>query len=395
VDDKGVTAYSAPVTVKVSKSMKGVRNNKSSASSILTTQSLKDGTTFVLSSTQTSAITELADEIDQTYTDFSRERMMFSNAAAVENYMFAASFLAHSSASLSNQKTPSSGIADRIKKVSAYLQLCDDLMTHGLISASSEANATSVNAQVNLSIGLPETGPIGALGMNVAPDGIAKITALGSQRFSTQTVGSQGGDFELANVSVTLGGVAAKVLTVSPTEITVSVPSGVPGGLAEILVTSREGFLSHGVANVEGLNPRIFAVKDDTGGQGVVVDSFNSKAGMFSTTSPWQLLDSRTRLSILATGLTSGLNNTDTTNDVWLPNGKVLQNLAEAVTVEARTANGKVYNLKVEYAGAQGQLRGVDQVNVVLVPELAGAGEVQLTVIAGGTRSNTVSTTID
>ena len=97
----------------------------------------------------------------------------------------------------------------------------------------------------------------------------------------------------------------------------------------------------------------------------------------------------------MATGLTSGLINTDTSNDVWLPNGKVLENLAEAVAVEARTADGKVFNLKVDYAGAQGQFRGVDQVNVELVPELAGAGTVQLTLVAGGTRSNTLSINVD
>jgi len=181
------------------------------------------------------------------------------------------------------------------------------------------------------------------------------------------------------------------VLTVSPNELTVLVPVNIPGGLADIIVSSREGFLSHGVANVAGLNPTIFAAKDDSSGRGVVVDSFNGWFGAFSTTSPWVFLDQRTRLSVLATGLTSGLTNTDTSNDVWLPNGKVLENLAEAVTVEARTADGRVFNLKVEYAGAQGQLRGVDQVNVVLVPELAGAGNVQLTLVAGGTRSNTLS----
>jgi len=249
----------------------------------------------------------------------------------------------------------------------------------------------SVNAQVNLSIGMPETGPLGSAGLNVAPNGIAKITALGSQPFSTQTVDSQGGDFEVGSVSVSVGGVATKVLTVSPNELTVLVPVNIPGGLADIIVSSREGFLSHGVANVAGLNPTIFAAKDDSSGRGVVVDSFNGWFGAFSTTSPWVFLDQRTRLSVLATGLTSGLTNTDTSNDVWLPNGKVLENLAEAVTVEARTADGRVFNLKVEYAGAQGQLRGVDQVNVVLVPELAGAGNVQLTLVAGGTRSNTLS----
>jgi uncharacterized protein (TIGR03437 family) len=86
--------------------------------------------------------------------------------------------------------------------------------------------------------------------------------------------------------------------------------------------------------------------------------------------------------------LSSGLFNVDRNNDVWLSNGQMMENLAELVSVQARTSDGRVFNLPVEYAGAQGTLRGIDQVNVVLVPELAGAGNVQLTIIAGGIPSS-------
>jgi uncharacterized protein (TIGR03437 family) len=37
---------------------------------------------------------------------------------------------------------------------------------------------------------------------------------------------------------------------------------------------------------------------------------------------------------------------------------------------------------------------GLDQVNVVLIPELRGAGAVQLTVVAAGVRSNTMTITV-
>jgi uncharacterized protein (TIGR03437 family) len=90
----------------------------------------------------------------------------------------------------------------------------------------------------------------------------------------------------------------------------------------------------------------------------------------------------------------SGLANTDTSNDVS-SNGKLLQNFAESVTVEARLSDGRIFNLPVEYAGAQGAQRGIEQVNFVLIPELAGAGNVQLTVTAGGRRSNTMTITVN
>ena len=93
----------------------------------------------------------------------------------------------------------------------------------------------------------------------------------------------------------------------------------------------------------------------------------------------------------MATGLSSGLTNWDVSNDVWLSNGKLLENLSESVSVLATAADGRTFWLTVEYAGAQGQLPGIDQINVVLPPELASAGTVQLTVVAGGHVSNTMT----
>ncbi|HKG96612.1 MAG TPA: hypothetical protein VKA97_02285, partial [Pyrinomonadaceae bacterium] len=58
------------------------------------------------------------------------------------------------------------------------------------------------------------------------------------------------------------------------------------------------------------------------------------------------------------------------------------------VTVEARLGNGQVFILPVKFAGVQGTLPGLDQVTTVLIPQLKGAGTVQLTLIVGGRRSN-------
>lgn len=110
--------------------------------------------------------------------------------------------------------------------------------------------------------------------------------------------------------------------------------------------------------------------------------------GLSAYTSWWLGSDTQTRLSILATGLSSGLVNSDVTNDYFLGNGQQTANYAEAVQVEARTADNRVFMLPVEFAGANGTLRGLDQVTVRLTSELTGAGNVQITVIAGGRRSN-------
>ena len=69
-------------------------------------------------------------------------------------------------------------------------------------------------------------------------------------------------------------------------------------------------------------------------------------------------------------------------------NGKVRVNFAESIAVEARLGNGVVMMLPIEFAGAQGAVPGLDQVTVILKPELKGAGIVQMTLIVGGRRTS-------
>jgi uncharacterized protein (TIGR03437 family) len=266
-------------------------------------------------------------------------------------------------------------------------------MIDGVLSASTVSSANSVNALVNLSFSQPEIIPMGSVGVIVTPTGTARITSVASNPFSTQTAtASGGGSFELADVGVTFGGEATKVLSVSPTELTVVVPADLSGGIAEVIVSSREGFTLHGAANVAGVNPRLFGPIGNSSGGGVILDTFSQRSGPFSA-SPviWLGLDARTRLSIIATGLSSGLSNWDVSNDVRLSNGKLLENLSENVSVLATAADGRAFWLTVEYAGAQGQLPGIDQIDVVLPSELAGAGTIQLTVVAGGHVSNNIT----
>jgi len=382
---EGTTKTSSPVTIKVSKALKGVRNGKNSTNTINNT--LTQGPiSLANTSGQTNALLKLVTDIDQTYHDFVQEKAMFSRATQIDQYLFAASFLARTGAALSSEKILSTGISDRLEKINSYLSFCEDLMVNGIISTDTTSVASRVNAQKNLLIGQPETG--GLSGLTVLPNQTAKISTLATTPFSTETVtASNGGSYELGDVSVTIGGEEALILSVSPTELTVVAPTTLVGGVADVIVSSREGFIHHGGGNVAGLNPTILGLADDTSGRGVVVDSFGSRFGIFQTTSSLIGFDGRTRLSILATGLSSGLVNTDLSNDIWLSNGQVLENLAEGVKVQAQTSDGRVFNLPVEYAGVQGTIRGIDQVNVILVPELAGAGNVQLRITAGGVTS--------
>jgi uncharacterized protein (TIGR03437 family) len=119
-------------------------------------------------------------------------------------------------------------------------------------------------------------------------------------------------------------------------------------------------------------------------------------AASFEVISPHALgTDKRTRVSLYATGISASAPNLYADNDVRTASGGMLANVAESVTVEARTRDGRLYYLPVEFAGAvEGRLPGLDQVNVMLHAELRGAGLVDLTIIINGQRSNTATINI-
>jgi uncharacterized protein (TIGR03437 family) len=390
-DNRGVSVTSIPITVRISKTLHGVRNAKNSIPLLLNSSTSANN-----ASSNQSIITGLVASLEQTYTDLISERDMFSEQRSdIDRYLYAALVLARASSGLSAEQAPVASVNDRLRKVLSYLSFCEDLMERGVISSSTIAEANYVNARVDLSIAGADSNPAAVPGFNLLPNGIARIRTSAANPFTTGT-GDSPGSFELADVSVTINNRSAVVRAVSPTELLVVVPAGTPGGIASVVVTSRDGFVHSDVANVSGLNPRIFGPSSSSDGQGVTVDALSMIFGTVRVNLPLVIgLDGRRRVSVLATGVSSGLNNSDPHNDIWLANGRVLENLAEEVSVEARTTDGRVFSLPVEYAGSQGDVRGVDQVSIVLIPELAHAGTVQLTVVAGGSRSNTITITID
>jgi uncharacterized protein (TIGR03437 family) len=200
--------------------------------------------------------------------------------------------------------------------------------------------------------------------------------------------------YELAGVSVMVGGRAAQVLSVSPSRISFFVPAGLSAGEAEVIVTLQAGYVSRGTVTIAPVAPGIFTKSGNGTGEAVVVDSNGLRVGPFDTVASSPLgKDTRARLIIFATGISNGLVNSNPSNDVAIA-GTRLSNFSESISVEARTNDGRVFNLAVEYAGAQGVALGLDQVNVVLPPELKGAGTVELTLVTGNLRSNAATVSL-
>lgn len=90
---------------------------------------------------------------------------------------------------------------------------------------------------------------------------------------------------------------------------------------------------------------------------------------------------------IFADGVVGNAINSDPTNDV-IVGSSIIPNLAESVAIEARAQDGRTFFLPVEFAGGESLVAGLDHINVVLIPDLQGAGLVSLTLIVNGQRSN-------
>jgi len=228
----------------------------------------------------------------------------------------------------------------------------------------------------------------------VAPSSLGAISGAGNvQPMISQAMFASLQDdgtlpYEVSGLSVTIGGVAVPVLYGSPYGVKFFMPADIPLGVAEVIVTSQEGYVCQGLVVVDRSGSRLMTVNDDENGVAVVTNGQKQTAFTFDVESPENFSsDKRTRLSLFATGISASASNTDNSNDIKVGND-VRANFAESVSVEARLSNGQTYTLPVEFAGQQGVMPGLDQVNVILIPELKGVGNIQLTLIVGGQRSN-------
>jgi len=134
-----------------------------------------------------------------------------------------------------------------------------------------------------------------------------------------------------------------------------------------------------------------FAIVNTDSNAAAVVNSLTMMPSPFDVLTLQNFsVDLRTRITIFSTGVRSVAQNTNPANDLLI-GGTVVPNYAESVVVEARRSDGTVFLLPVEFAGTFGAVQALEQVNAVLVPALANGGNVQLTLLINGQRSNSIS----
>ena len=166
----------------------------------------------------------------------------------------------------------------------------------------------------------------------------------------------------LGNVSVTIAGVAAPLLYVSPTQINLQIPWTLQNGNAEIVVTANGSISAAFSAMVGGLAPGIFTTNYGTG-QAIAINPDGTLSAPLGSipgliTHPAKVGDT---IIILATGL--GL----TKPSVPAPGAASSDELRYAIIQPTVTIGG--VSATVSFAGLSPQFVGVNQLNVV-VPDV-------------------------
>jgi uncharacterized protein (TIGR03437 family) len=226
-------------------------------------------------------------------------------------------------------------------------------------------------------------------GPSLAHDSI--VSGFGADlAYTTQQAASQPLPLSLGGTSVAVkdsAGVtrAAPLIGISPSEMNYVMPAGTAAGSATVTVTSGDGTLTAGTANVVPVAPGLFSANFN--GKGVAAALAVRAAPPDFAQIPVPVLQcpalghcvsvpidvseaGQVALSLYGTGIrgVSSFNNA-------------------TCTVGSVPAT-------VAYAGAQGLYAGLDQVNVILSPSLAGRGEVDIRVTVDGIAANIVTVNV-
>ena len=163
----------------------------------------------------------------------------------------------------------------------------------------------------------------------------------------------------LGGVTVAIGGQAASLFYVSPTQINGVVAPNTPTGMETVTVSSPAGTQTGSVAISTNAPPGLFSLFGTGTRDGAILNAITFLLGDFST----RTANSPTYLALFATGL----------------------NLS---TTPAVTIGG--VPVTVVFFGAAPCCDGLQQINIMLPDSLAGAGRVPIVVTSNGVASNTV-----
>lgn len=215
----------------------------------------------------------------------------------------------------------------------------------------------------------------------LAPDSMAaafgSFVTTGGQTFtapSTQLPATLGG------VRVTVNGIDCGLIVVSPSQINFVLPINLPDGSNSLVITNADATTRSTTLNIQRAAPGIFTARGS--GQGsaaalVTNDGVNYLATYNSDGSEREVSAGTPARPNILVLFATGVRNAVAIN----PNDA--NGVAEAVTA---TIQG--IPAQVQFAGRAGSFAGLDQLNVVIPPQLSGQGLVRVRLTIAGRTSN-------
>ena len=206
----------------------------------------------------------------------------------------------------------------------------------------------------------------------MAPDSLAALFGVNLAGSTASATLDQNGQLptQLGGTSVEVNGEAASLLYVSSTQINFVVPGDTVTGTANVLVRNTStGAAQSAAMLVQSTAPAVFSADGTGKGPGAILNAVTYATAPFLTVTDIAGSDQPTILAVYATGIRYAAN----------------------VGASATDASGDTYNLTVVFAGPAPGYFGLDQVNIVLPPDLDGTGVVSLALTADGSASNLVT----
>jgi uncharacterized protein (TIGR03437 family) len=244
------------------------------------------------------------------------------------------------------------------------------------VGANSGATAYTlqVTAQRNLNGNVTTVNGASYLpGGVLAPETIASAFGVNFVGSTLSAMVGQALPTNLGGVQVEVDGVLAQLFFVSPQQINYLVPASTASGTRSVVVRNATGEVARGIINVAAISPAFFtATQNGVGvpagyvtrvaaGTGQITNEtiYTTTNGVVAPVTIQRRNDS-VFLILFGTGVRNAPN-LNPANDIALPGGGILRNVAESleVTIGGRPA-------RVDFAGQQSEYYGVDQVNILI-----------------------------